>query len=172
MGGRLTGQSVRDVQEMLGTIAGQHPQIPDIRPTGEFDERTLEGVMIFQRDFHLPVTGAVDHATWQALIRQYRQALRRTGEPPALRVMPHAGAVLSPGDQVPQVLLVQARFDALAQVFSGFARTGGDGAFQGATVENTRQLQRFAGLEVTGEMDRAAWDSLVRLYHLFITRSG
>jgi len=63
-------------------------------------------------------------------------------------------------------------FDSLVPVLSGFQSTGGDGVFHDATVENTKRIQRAAGLEETGIMDRASWDSLVRLYHLFITRGN
>ena len=169
---QLTGQPVRDLQEMLLLLSREQPQIPAVRPDGYFGEGTLEGVMVFQRDHRLPVTGEVDLATWQAISRQYRDALGRLGRPQPLRVMPHAGAVLEEGDQRPQVPLVQAMFDALAQVLSGFEATGGDGVYQGATAADTRRVQRAAGLEETGRMDRAAWDSLARLYHLFVTRQG
>ena len=128
--------------------------------------------MVFQRDHHLPVTGIVDHATWQAISQQYRDTLRRIGEPPALRVMHNSKGTLQDGDCLPQVRLIQVMFDSLVPVLSGFQSTGGDGVFHDATVENTKRIQRAAGLEETGIMDRASWDSLVRLYHLFITRGN
>ena len=169
---QLTGQPIRDLQEMLLVLSQEYPQIPAVNPNGIFGERTLEGVMVFQRDFHLPVTGIVDQATWQAISRQYRDTLRRIGEPPALRVMHNSGETLREGDRQPRVQMVQAIFDALAPVFSQIQATGGDGVFHGATVENTKQVQKAAGLPETGVMDRAAWDSLARLYHLFITRGN
>ena len=169
---QLTGQPVWDLQEMLLVLSQEYPQIPVTRPSGTFGEKTLEGVMVFQRDHHLPVTGIVDHATWQAISQQYRDTLRRIGEPPALRVMHNSKGTLQDGDCQPQVRLIQVMFDSLVPVLSGFQSTGGDGVFHDATVENTRRVQRAAGLEETGIMDRASWDSLVRLYHLFITRGN
>lgn len=169
---QLTGQPIRDLQEMLLVLSQEYPQIPAVNPNGIFGERTLEGVMVFQRDFHLPVTGIVDQATWKAISRQYQDTLRRIGEPPALRVMHNAGETLREGDQQPRVKLVQAIFDALAPLVSQIQATGGDGVFHGVTVENTKQVQKAAGLPETGVLDRAAWDSLARLYHLFITRGN
>ncbi len=169
---QLTGQPVWDLQEMLLVLSQEYPQIPVTRPSGTFGEKTLEGVMVFQRDHHLPVTGIVDHATWQAISQQYRDTLRRIGEPPALRVMHNSKGTLQDGDCQPQVRLIQVMFDSLVPVLSGFQSTGGDGVFHDATVENTRRVQPEAGLEETGIMDRASWDSLVRLYHLFITRGN
>ena len=167
---QLTGQPVWDLQEMLLVLSQEYPQIPVVRPSGAFGEGTLEGVMVFQRDFHLPVTGVVDLATWQAIFRQYRDTLRRIGQPPPLRVMHNTRGTLQEGDRQSQVRLVQVMFDSLVPVLAGFRATGGDGVYQGATVENTKQVQRAAGLEETGILDRVAWDSLARLYHLFVTR--
>ncbi len=99
---QLTGQPVWDLQEMLLILSQEYPQIPVVRPSGTFGEGTLEGVMVFQRDFHLPVTGVVDHDTWQAIFRQYRDTLRRIGQPPPLRVMHNAKGTLQEGTDSPR----------------------------------------------------------------------
>lgn len=168
----LTGQSVRDLQEMLQTLSEEYPQIPSIIPDGIFGEWTLEAVMVFQRDFHPPVTGIVDHGTWSAIYRAYRDTLRRQGPPSALRVMPHSRAVLQEGDRPEQVWLIQAMFDSLRGALTEFEQSGGDGVFQEATRRNTARLQKRSGMPATGVMDRAAWDALARLYHVFVTRKA
>ena len=57
------GQPVFHLQTMLRTISFWNSAIPQLIPTGIFDEPTLEAVMIFQREFHPPVTGMVDYGT-------------------------------------------------------------------------------------------------------------
>ena len=64
---QLTGSPVRDIQHMLNVLSFTHPAIPRLVEDGVFGERTLEAVMIFQRDFGLPVTGVVDYETWLAI---------------------------------------------------------------------------------------------------------
>jgi len=166
----LTGQSVRDLQEMLVVLAIADPRLPRLIPDGRFGEQTLEAVMVFQRDHGLPVTGVVDMATWDAIRSEYEEAMRRGGPPMALRVMEHGKSSVQQGDQLGEVPLLQTMFGALAGQLEGFEDGSADG-FQEAEVHNTRLVQRASGQEETGVLDRAAWDSLSRLYHIFVTRN-
>ncbi len=166
MNTNLTGQSVRDLQEMLLELSLEYPQIPRLIPDGKFGENTLEAVMVFQRDFHPPVTGVVDLGTWEALRAAYADTLRRQGTPPPLRVLPNGRSSFQEGDGGGQTPLLQNMFDALSERFQGFARTGEAQALR----RNTLALQRAAGQPESGGLDRAAWDALSRLYQLFVTR--
>jgi peptidoglycan hydrolase-like protein with peptidoglycan-binding domain len=166
----LTGRPVWDLQLMLLTISQQYPQIPPLIPDGVFGENTLEAVMVFQRDFHLPVTGVVDNATWDAITRQYYATLRQIGPPIALRLFPSGTFSIAPGESREQMTIIQAMFNALAQVLTNFETVVADGVNQGVTLENTKRLQDRSGLPVTGIIDRPTWSYLARLYHLFITR--
>ena len=73
---RYVGRPVRSLQTMLRAISFQYPAIPRLIPDGVFGERTLEAVMVFQREFFPPVTGRVDHPVWTAIVRTYEQAVR------------------------------------------------------------------------------------------------
>lgn len=166
----LTGHPVWDLQQMLLTISQEYPQIPPLNPDGRFGENTLEAVMIFQRDFQLPVTGVVNNATWDAISRQYHKTLRRMGPPLPLRVMPHGTFTIQPEEQREQVFLIQAIFNALALHLSDLEAVDGDGRNHGATLENIRRLQTISGMPATGVIDSPTWSNLARLYHLFVTR--
>lgn len=171
MATNLTGQSVRDLQEMLVVLSIADPRLPRLIPDGRFGEQTLEAVMVFQRDRHMPVTGVVDMATWDAVRREYEEALRLAGPPMALRVLEHGKSSVQQGDQLGQVPLLQTVFEALAGQLEGFESASGNG-FQEAEMHNTRLVQRASGQPETGVLDRAAWDSLSRLYHVFVTRGS
>ena len=67
----LIGQPVRSLQTMLRTISFAYPFLPRLTPDGIFGERTLEAVMLFQREFFPPVTGQVNQATWDAIVSLY-----------------------------------------------------------------------------------------------------
>lgn len=164
------GQPVRELQEMLQFLSFTDPGMPQIIPDGRFGERTLESVMIFQRDHKLPVTGVVDFETWSAIREAYRGAYHRNGAPTALRVLCNGKACVQSEEPIPPVPIVQAMFDALALYLSNFKATEAGEVYQSNTEENTRQLQRVYALEQTGVMDRAAWEGLARLYQLIITR--
>ncbi|MFQ9917168.1 MAG: peptidoglycan-binding domain-containing protein [Flavonifractor plautii] len=54
---------------MLRTISFAYPFLPRLTPDGIFGERTLEAVMLFQREFFPPVTRtAINQATWDAIV--------------------------------------------------------------------------------------------------------
>ena len=78
---RNESQSIRNLQHMLGQLSRRHTQLPRLVETGVFDELTLEAVMIFQRDFGLPVTGVVDHDSWYAVVAAYQKDLLHFGAP-------------------------------------------------------------------------------------------
>lgn len=153
----LTGQSVRDLQEMLSVISWENQQIPSLTPDGKFGERTLEAVMTFQRDFYPPVTGVVNYETWTAIRDVYEDTLRRLDTPMALRILPHGRSTA--GDRP----LFQTMFDELSQHFPEFHTDD--------MADRTRILQRISRQPETGVLDRAAWDTLARLYALFVTRA-
>lgn len=165
-----SGQPVRDLQYMLDILSQRYPGLPAVLPDGIFGEQTLEAVMLFQRDFHPPVTGRVDGGTWNAIAEKYREAQVQSGPPGLLSVLPHGEFSIEEGDTPEQTRLIQAMFSSLARVLSNFRDDPGDGSHTGATVENTKALQRVAGLPETGSIDRPTWAFLTRLYHLFVTR--
>ena len=66
---------VLSLQTMLREISFQYPSIPRVTPDGVFGERTLEAVMVFQREFFPPVTGMVDNDTWDAIAVVYQLSL-------------------------------------------------------------------------------------------------
>ena len=67
-------QMVRPVwglQYMLSRLAEKHPFLPRLTPDGVFGEKTLEAVMLFQRELLRPVTGVVDRRTWDEISRAW-----------------------------------------------------------------------------------------------------
>ena len=61
-------------------------------------------------------------------------------------------------------------FQSLSQVLEGVSEENLNGTHDEASAANARWLQRRAGLEETGEMNRDTWDALTRLYELFVVR--
>ena len=69
----LTSQSIRSLQFMLNQLAIHDPKLIRLAVDGIFGERTLEAVMLFQREYYPPVTGVVDLGTWDAIRAAYHQ---------------------------------------------------------------------------------------------------
>ena len=161
---------IQSLQHMLNHLARTVPTLLRLAETGIFDERTLEAVMIFQRDFGLPVTGVVDQITWDAIRTAYYQNLMQFGPPSPLSAFPSGTYTVSEHGRSPEIVLVQAMFNELRNVFSNFEQSLSDGFNSGATNRNLRQIQALSGLPVNGILDRATWEFLSALYRTHITR--
>lgn len=164
--------SIRQLQQMLDQLSRHHTALPRLAVTGIFDEPTLESVMIFQRDTALPVTGAVDHDTWYAIVHASQEDTLLYGDPSPLRVLPDGGFSAAPGESGSEVGMAQTILCALSNRLGNFSPCPMDQINQGQTQQQLRTLQQLAGLPVTGALDRSTWEYLTRLYHLFVTRDG
>lgn len=163
-------QAIIDLQRMLNQLARRNPQLPRLAENGVFDELTLEAIMVFQRDFFPPVTGVVDENTWNAITDAYRMDQLQFGNPLELRVLPN-GEFASPfGESSYPMLIAEVLFASLPREIRNFRRSSSGGFNTGQNHENLRILQALAGLSVDGVLNRATWDFLARLYHVFVTR--
>ena len=117
--------SIRDLQQMLDYLAAHRPALPRLKPTGIFDEPTLEAVMIFQRDSGLPVTGKVDHDTWYAITAAYREDLMKYGPPAPLQVLPHGEFSAAPEQSGEQIAIAQAMLCSLSKRVANFSPLSG-----------------------------------------------
>ena len=163
---------VQSLQHMLNHLARTIEGLPRLAETGIFDEATLEAVMIFQRDFGLPVTGIVDQLTWDAITGAYYLNLSQFGKSPLLNVFPHGTHSVGPSERAAEVRIAQAMLTELITVFSDFEQTLLDGVNAGATTRNLRRIQSISNLPDSGILDRATWDILASLYHAYITRQA
>lgn len=160
-------QPVRRLQEMLHVLSLSYPQLPPLAADGIFGEHTLEAVMIFQRDFHPPVTGVVDRSTWKAIHDLYLAPLPKPRPQPPFLPIPDRVFPIRPGARNQQLYLVQSMLDSLADTLSGWEPTEHDGVLQGATQSDIQLLQTVCGLPATGTLDFQTWSCLTRLYRIF-----
>jgi len=164
----MIGRPVRDLQYMLWVLSQVNPKLPFVAMDGVFGEQTLEGVMTFQRELAPPVTGRVDQSTWDALVREFRQAEHFLSRPQQLRSFPDRPFQVLPGEQNETMALIQTLFQILGERVEGIVRDDADGYHGEQSVQNVKWLQHCASQAQTGVMDRDAWDMLSRLYGLFV----
>lgn len=166
---RLIGQPVCSLQTMLRELSFLYDFLPRLTPDGVFGERTLEAVMLFQREFFPPVTGRVDQATWDAIAALYLQARARLNGPIPCRGYPNCDFSVQPDQDSIHLYLVQSMFRALARLLDGLESAPVTGYNDPATQHNIRWIQRLDGQTQTGVLDQDSWNTISRLYTLFIT---
>ena len=164
----LLARPVGSLQYMLRQLAQVYPFLPELAVDGEFGQRTLEAVMLFQRELHPPVTGVVDRGTWEAIREEWLNMEAQDTHTRPTRIFPAEGTQVEEGLCREYMILPQTMIQVLGRRFEGIMDDIPDGEHGAASVENTRWLQRAAGLPETGNMDRATWDMLSRLYEVFI----
>lgn len=64
---------VEVVQYMLNELRVLYDDIPQNEQNGIYDDKTVQGIAVFQKRHRLPVTGKVDLMTWNALTDAYRR---------------------------------------------------------------------------------------------------
>lgn len=69
-------QPVKEVQTYLRKISQAYPEIPRVEPDGIYGPETAAAVAGFQERFRLPVTGAVDLETWNAIFLVYNEVVQ------------------------------------------------------------------------------------------------
>ena len=167
---QYSGQPIRSLQHMLNQLAIHNSTLTRLAVDGVFGERTLEAVMVFQREYHLPVNGVVNLDTWDAIREAYFQTELLYGVPPALNVLPNGTYTAAEGTECQAILIVQAMFGSLNKVMSNFVPCQYNGCNDGDTHKNIREVQRLAGLPINGTLDRATWSYMVQLYQALVTR--
>ncbi len=165
------GQPVRSLQEMLNQLAIYDDTYMRLVPDGIFGERTLEAVMIFQRENSMPVTGMVNSDTWNAIVAAYEKIEFLYGTPPPLNVLPNGSFTCCQGERAAPLFVIRGMFSALEQVTTNFSPCAGGDVNDGGTYENLRTIQRLSGLPVTGTLDRPTWVYLSQLYRALVTRN-
>ncbi len=159
---------VSALQEMLRTIAFVERRLPFLRPSGCFDEATLEAVMCFQRDHGLPVTGVVDRQSWNAITARFLRAWGTLSPPATLSLFPPQSPDIHPGQTAPLLPLAQTIFQNLAETLAGVIPAPVTGVLDEDTMQNLRWVQDKAALPPTGSLDRPSWAALVRLFETFV----
>lgn len=164
------GNPVYSLQTMLRTISFYQPTIPSVVATGNFDEATLEAVMLYQRDFYPPVTGVVNYGTWQSITQMYFEALSHLSPPTPCAGYPFEDFQIQPNTQTVHLPVLQGMLYSLSYVLDNIKQGEVNGMHSGETLDNIMALQQRSGLSPTGVIDRETWNMLSRLYALFVSQ--
>ena len=152
---------VRELQEYLRLLSMTDERYPLLGVDGFFGPQTTEAVKIFQAQTDSPVTGTVQRADWERIVREYKALLTVLAPPTPIAAFPSPLYVLRQGAEEPLVYIVQVMLGAIGPALS----LPVTGIYDAATAERVRTLQLAADLPATGEIDRITWDYLAALYN-------
>ncbi len=160
-----TGTGVRELQYFLAFIAAFNDFIRPVNIDGIFGSVTRGSVEDFQRYYGLPVTGVVNTATWNTLLRMYQTYLHSLpsdyfGTP----VRPYPGTPLRIGSRGEDVTTVQTWLNRVGEVYRSIPGITVDGVYGQATANAVRVFQGLFGIPVSGVVGAATWNRLAEIY--------
>lgn len=155
---------VRELQTYLRIIAATDNRVPLIEADGVFGNETAAAVKAAQGCAHLPETGQVDFATWNAIVHAAQAAKKRAATPLGIHPFTHRTPPLCEGDHSAIVPFVQSMFCGLCHRFSNFEEEAPSDEMTAVTCRNVREIQRAYGQPQTGVLDEAVWNELARTY--------
>lgn len=163
------GNNVRIIQVELNRIGENYPAIPKIEnPNGIFGTDTEAAVRKFQEIFNLTQTGEVDKSTWYS-IKRYYTGVKGLSELAAEGITLEEATlpfndVVSEGMSGISVRTVQYYLSIIAYFNPALQPVPISGFFDSSTVAAVERFQQYYGLEPTGIVDNATWNTIQRIY--------
>ena len=164
-----SGDPVRTIQIQLNRISRNFPAIPKIGDvSGDFDFITEEAVRVFQQVFGLPVTGAVNEATWYQIAYIYISVknlaeLNSEGVSQEEIERQFTGT-LEIGMQGQNVRTIQYYLAVIGAYYAAVQPVSITGYFGAQTEISVKSFQQVFGLPTTGIVDDRTWYSLFDAY--------
>ncbi len=166
-----SGETVKNVQNMLNCIAVHDKSISPVTVTGYFGPKTRDGIIKFQKYSHLSQTGVADRAT----IMQMSAAQRHHENEVNTSFRQYPGYVLREGmrDSVLQQTLytnstpitnLQTMLRFISAAVPDVPTVIPDGIYNERTAAAVRAVQRRLGIEPTGETDYKTWEGIYDEY--------
>ena len=113
----------------------------------------------------------MDLNTWNAVRECWLAAESELAAPRAVRLLPAWSGRVCVGMQQMFLIVPQAMIQVLGNYLEGVQPCEGGGYHGPSSAENVKLLQKAAGQDATGILDRSAWDTLCRLYEIFVVCS-
>lgn len=159
-------EAITNLQRYLRRLSFEGLDGERLPVDGIFDRATENAVSEFQRTNGLSVTGVADKATWDAIFEKYRRITEDERNTRGLYLFPDSPSdyAVSAGDTLMLVRIIQMLLLELRSAYDVFEDITESGTYDSATAEGIREFQRINGLAVTGEVDRATWNRIVREY--------
>lgn len=160
--------AIKNLQTYLRHLIVLDDSAPNVPVDGIFGEQTRNALIDFQLKNGLKPTGKADKETFDLLYLNYLSAIEALSLPgPVIPFPSHPNDyAIKLGERSFLVATLQFMLNEIEVVYNIFDAIEISGEFDVATKDAVSDLQKIAGLPVTGEVDRATWDHLTRIYNL------
>ena len=158
-------QAITNLQRYLRRLSFEGSDYKTVPIDGIFDSATRDALIEFQRANGLEPSGIADKLTWDTLYEEYLRA-EGNAEREYLNFFPDlpTSYAVREGESLLLVSIIQLLLMELSVTYDVFEDVVQSGVYDERTVEAIKKFQRISGLDVTGEIDRATYNRIVREY--------
>lgn len=157
---------IEELQRYLRIIQRARLGYTNVPIDGIFGVDTAEAVSQVQREAGLPVTGAVDRDTWDAIVTIATAIEVENSPPAAIVVYRQNQPPLTVGSTGDDVYILQSVLQRITRQYGDLPPIPSpDGRYSDATAALVSAIQQRSGLPETGNTDRHTWDAIARLYN-------
>lgn len=164
----MTDENVKTIKQRLNRVAINYPAMPFVRnDDGYYSADVESAVRTFQRIFGLPITGAVDRDTWYELQYIY-VAVKKLAELTSEGEWDDSERYTRPlkkGMRGLAVLRMQWYLNDIASEITAIPSMTVNGIFGAPMEKSVLAFQKYAALPVTGVIDEATWNAIVKSYN-------
>lgn len=158
--------AIANLQKYLRQLSYTDSDIIPVPLDAVFGSVTSDSVKSFQRKYGLYESGVADKATWDAIYEAYLDSIKAYSPPLSLPVFPRTpnGYELTLGDEYFAVSILKLILNELRIIYDSFLPLKPNVTYDEDTQNNVIEFQRINSLPMTGNTDKATWDSLVNAY--------
>jgi len=164
-----SGANVLLMQRYLNRISGNFWMQPIPNPTGQFNSRTRETTVEFQRIAKLLADGVIGKSTWYEITRYYvavRQLAELTSEGQRIGIgNTPPTSVLRLNARGEDVVELQFILNYIASFFTDVPKVIENGVYREDTRRSVEAFQRQNGLTADGIVGPSTWRKLYDVYH-------
>ena len=155
---------ISEIQNYLINIRNIYSSLPALYPTGVYDAQTRKAVYEFQNMKGLPPTGSIDILTWNELIRENNEHVKRTQKPHKMLVATHDFEEVKIGDEKDIVFTIKIILNSFHKKFSNYHELEITNLYNTETEETIKMFQERSMLPVTGIVDKDTWNTMAAIY--------
>ncbi|HEZ7985826.1 MAG TPA: peptidoglycan-binding domain-containing protein [Ruminococcus sp.] len=152
-------QHIAELQKYLYSISLFNSNIPHIMIDGFYGKETIEAVKAFQREYGLPETGNTDSATWNKIVRVYKEHIN--SEPSGYKAFPSKKHIVRLGDNGTLVYIIQVMLNNIANKFDNAPHIEINGNYNNETANAVKMFRQRVGLPYDDIVDSTVWNMLV-----------
>lgn len=167
----LLGKPIRSIQTCLRALRKKYDNMPTLIVDGIYGNQTVTAVQWFQQMHHLPATGNVNKATWDAIVLEYLILQKELEAPYSIHILSDDFTKICPGDRHYAMYSIQSLLKTIASELETVADLELTGIHDEKSQNSVKSVQIILGQEPSGIIDKEFWNALTQLYRVHVSNS-